>query len=381
MIIKSLAVTIILAASILLLVAGIIEKWMHRRNLRAIPIRILVNGTRGKTSVTRLIAAVLREAGYRTWAKTTGTQAAWILPDATECEYRKKWKPVNIREQIPFMRRARKDGAQAVVVECMALHPENQLMMASELVRPSITVITNARVDHISEIGATEEETVATLALSIPKDASAVCDDPRFDEYTTKRVDSTGEEIDDGYVESFAYPMFEDNVRQTLAVARLLKIDRETALRGMLKALPDIGMRGPFQVGECLVINAFACNDYDSARVLLDAAIRRYDLKDVPLWILFNNRGDREFRLNEFNPMMQTLSAEGAKLRIIGENRAKVAHYFAKKAHAQAEVLNMPVMEWFESLSGEKNAVLCLGNIRDDGKETIEALEARGGKQ
>lgn len=381
MIIKNLAVTIIIAASGLLLIAGILEKWLHRRNLRKIPIRIMVNGTRGKTSVTRLIAAMLREAGYRTWAKTTGTQAAWIKPDGSECEYRKKWRPVNIREQIPFIRRAKKDGAQAVVVECMALHPENQLMMANEFVRPAITVITNARVDHISEIGATEAETVATLALSIPKNATAVADDPRFDEYTSKRVDSTGEEISDGYVESFPYPMFEDNVRQALAVARLLKIDRETALRGILKAQPDIGMRGPFHVGQCLIINGFACNDYDSAQLLLETATARYDLKDVPLWVLFNNRGDREFRLSEFNPLIKSLSEAGAQVRIIGENREKVARYFRKKANAQANALNEPTLDWFDSLSKSKCAVLCLGNIRDDGRHTIEALEARGGKQ
>ena len=38
-----------------------------------IPIRIHVNGTRGKSSVTRLIAAGLRAGGKRTFAKTTGT--------------------------------------------------------------------------------------------------------------------------------------------------------------------------------------------------------------------------------------------------------------------------------------------------------------------
>ena len=93
-----------------MLIAGVMEKWYHRRNLKGIPIRIMVNGTRGKTSVTRLIAAILREAGIRTWPKTTGTQAAWILPDGSEQEYRKK-RPVNIREQIPFIKKAKMDGA------------------------------------------------------------------------------------------------------------------------------------------------------------------------------------------------------------------------------------------------------------------------------
>lgn len=370
---KNFASTIIVVVSALLLIAGIIEKWQHRRNLQSISVRILVNGTRGKTSVTRLIAAILREANIRTWAKTTGTQAAWILPDGSEREYRKK-RPVNIREQIPFVRKAKADYAQAVVVECMALHPENQRMMAEELVRPTLTVITNARVDHVSEIGATEQETVATLALSIPKDAQVVSDDTRFDEYTAQRVGALNEEIDDGYVESFTYPMFEDNVCQALCVARLLNIDRETALRGMLKAQPDIGMRGPFRVGECTVINAFAANDLDSSRALFDKVVREHRLEGQPVWVLFNNRGDREFRLSEFTQLISDLAVGGAQVRIIGENTDKVARYFTKRTGTQAKKLELPPMEWLEKLGVEPCTVLCIGNIRDAGRQIIEAL-------
>ena len=63
---------------------GTLESYRHRQNLKRIPIRIHVNGTRGKSSVTRLIAAALREAGLVTCAKTTGTLARMILPDARE---------------------------------------------------------------------------------------------------------------------------------------------------------------------------------------------------------------------------------------------------------------------------------------------------------
>ena len=60
---KNLAYSLIVAASGAFLAAGVAEKALHRRALRAIPIRMMVNGTRGKTSVTRLVAAALREAG------------------------------------------------------------------------------------------------------------------------------------------------------------------------------------------------------------------------------------------------------------------------------------------------------------------------------
>ena len=51
--------TIVIAVLAALLVLGVTENMLHRRALERIPIRILVNGTRGKTTVTRTIAAAL----------------------------------------------------------------------------------------------------------------------------------------------------------------------------------------------------------------------------------------------------------------------------------------------------------------------------------
>jgi UDP-N-acetylmuramyl tripeptide synthase len=75
---------ILLTLLAVLLVLGGLEGIRHRRNLRHIPIRIHVNGTRGKSSVARLIAGGLRAGGIATCAKTTGTEAAMILPDGSE---------------------------------------------------------------------------------------------------------------------------------------------------------------------------------------------------------------------------------------------------------------------------------------------------------
>ena len=44
---------------------------------------------------------------------------------------------------LPFFSLAAKEGAEAVVVECMALEEENQRVMRDTLVRPNIVVITN----------------------------------------------------------------------------------------------------------------------------------------------------------------------------------------------------------------------------------------------
>src|SRR5438876_6804518 len=80
-----------------------VEWRRHRRALARIPIRIHVNGTRGKSSVTRLIAAALRAEGIPTVAKTTGTSARLILPDGSEQAVPRDGRP-NISELIRTMR-------------------------------------------------------------------------------------------------------------------------------------------------------------------------------------------------------------------------------------------------------------------------------------
>ena len=77
-------ILILVIACGVLIVLGLLEFVFHRRRLSRIPIRVHVNGTRGKTSVTRLIAAGIREAGIRCVAKTTGTVPRFILPNGRE---------------------------------------------------------------------------------------------------------------------------------------------------------------------------------------------------------------------------------------------------------------------------------------------------------
>ena len=126
------------------LAAALHAEWrLHRRALRRIAIRIHVNGTRGKSSVTRLIAAALRDHGVPTVAKTTGTSPLLILPDGTEVPVQRDGPP-KIRELIWAMRRASRLGARAVVFECMAVDPDLQAVAEHEIMWPTLTVVTNA---------------------------------------------------------------------------------------------------------------------------------------------------------------------------------------------------------------------------------------------
>ena len=69
---------------IALIIYGLVEYQQHLSNVKKIPFRIQVNGTRGKSSVTRLIAGGLRASGMKVIAKTTGTKPRFIISDKEE---------------------------------------------------------------------------------------------------------------------------------------------------------------------------------------------------------------------------------------------------------------------------------------------------------
>src|SRR5258708_1631981 len=75
--------------------------WRHRRNLRAIPVRIHVAGTRGKSTTTRLIAAGLHADSLRVVAKTTGTEPRLIRPDGSEVAWPRR-RPPSLRQTTQF---------------------------------------------------------------------------------------------------------------------------------------------------------------------------------------------------------------------------------------------------------------------------------------
>src|SRR5947199_5026321 len=141
--------------------------WRHRRHLRAVPVRIHVAGTRGKSTTTRLIAAGLRAGGRRVVAKTTGAEPRLILPDGSEAVWPRRG-PASVREQTRLLARAARLRADTVVVECMAIRP--QLVWASEthLIQATTAVITNARADHVEDIGEAPDAMAEALRWAVP---------------------------------------------------------------------------------------------------------------------------------------------------------------------------------------------------------------------
>lgn len=359
---------IVAIAVCLLILLGIAENRLHRRALSKIPLRILVNGTRGKTTVTRMVASVLNQAGIHTYAKTTGSQARFILPDGTERDYRKK-RAANILEQLPFARLAAKGGAEAIVVECMALRPENQRLMAEKLVRPQYVLMTNVFVDHVEEIGRTEEETVQALALSIPEGAAVIAHDERFRPYAGRLI-VPAESPDMEAFADCAFPVHEENARLVLALCDALCIARETAVRGIRHTKPDIGMYAAFRIGRLHVQNAFAANDPASFLAALNACARQ-----GPYRLLFNNRSDRGYRLKAFAQAIAGCAAPPLEIGVIGEDKRRAARYMRRATGLPVRVVSdAPAYVRALGAGDGESRLLCAGNIRGEGQQLLKVL-------
>ena len=154
------------ALAVTICLAGIIEFKLHQRALSSIPLRIHVNGTRGKSSVTRLVAAGLREGGLKTFAKTTGTAPRVIDSNGLDRIIHRLRLP-SIGEQVRLIDYFSKENPDAIVMECMAVQPQYQWISEHQMVKSHIGVITNVRPDHLDEMGPTEKDVAMSLCLSI----------------------------------------------------------------------------------------------------------------------------------------------------------------------------------------------------------------------
>jgi poly-gamma-glutamate synthase PgsB/CapB len=304
-----LLLSIVVLLWLALVAAGAFEALRHRILLRNIPVRVHVNGTRGKTSVTRLIAAGLRGGGKRVCAKTTGSAAAMTDPDGREFPiYR--ISGANIIEQMRMLKRMAALKPEIVVVECMALQPHYQSLSELRMVRSTVGVITNARADHLDVMGPGERDVALALAGSTPvrgnlftaeRDLLDVfeesCQDRRSQLHgvTEDEVAAIPEDI----LAQFKYAEHAENVALALKVCEHLGVKREDALQGMLALEPEAGAMQVLHVRyferDLVFVNAFAANDPESTGRIWENMLQKHGQGRHSI-MLINCRADRPHR-------------------------------------------------------------------------------------
>lgn len=288
------------------------ESRSHTRRLAMVPHRIHVNGIRGKSTVTRLIAGMLREADQVTVGKSTGTFAAVIAPDGQDHPIRRNGSPT-ILEQIQVVKDWVTPFVDAIVMECMAINPRYQRVSEERIIRSTIGVITNVREDHQDVMGETLPEIARSLMSSCPKNGILVTAeqnpeilDIMFHEARrrgTSLIVADPSKVTAEEVAAFDFISFEENIAIVLAIAELLNIPRHVAMVGMVKAPPDPGVLRVerYQIGDKNVTwaNLFAVNDRESM-IAAAEKLTPYMGEDTTTVGILNNRSDRQRRAIQF---------------------------------------------------------------------------------
>lgn len=284
----------------------------HRRQVDALQWRVHVNGIRGKSTVTRIIAGMMREAGIVTIAKSTGTFAAVINEDGVDEPIDRKG-PATILEQIEVCQQYLRPQVQALIIECMALKPEYQEVSERMIVRSNIGVLTNVREDHQDVMGETLPEIARSLLSTCPRNGILVTSEqnPEILEVMREVCDSRGSElivadpevVSDDDINRFDYIAFKENICIALAIAEIVGIPRDLAMDGMVKADPDPGVlrMKDLAIGGKRVTwaNLFAVNDRESMVAAMEKLVPYISDETTTVGIL-NNRSDRERRAIQF---------------------------------------------------------------------------------
>jgi poly-gamma-glutamate synthase PgsB/CapB len=373
---------------------GFIEYSRHQRRIYSIPIRIHINGTRGKSSVTRLIGAGLRAGGITNITKVTGTFPRLILEDGTETYiYRKS--AANILEQLSIVKYAASRKVQAIVIECMALQPQYQSITEEKMIHSNVNVMTNVRLDHTDVMGHTLPEIAETMGRTIPKNGHFFSSEnvhPYLLEQIATRRKTIPYFIDSQLVspeemQGFSYIEHRDNVSLALAVCQHLKIDRDTALKGMYAAIPDAGALKVYKVdafGKRLVFyNAFAANDPESTLLVWQKIRDEIGFRGTRI-VLLNTRQDRLYRARQLAEMVASrIGKEMDYLILIGQSTDVVESMAVGYGIPNHKIISIgwssseKVFEKVLSLTDRESLTVAIGNMGGMGADTVEYFENR----
>jgi len=375
----------------ILFVLGVFERRRHARDVAQIPVRILVNGIRGKSSITRLTAGAMRGGGLRVVAKTTGTAARFIHPDATEEPVYRKFGIANVVEQIGIIRRAAAARPDALVMECMAVQPALQELNQRVFVQSQIGVLSNIREDHLDEMGPTLDDVARSLSRSMPIGGVCVTAEGKrrqlLEQEASRRdcklLAVEPDDVTDEEMRGFGYITFKENVAIALAVAAELGISRADALHGMYTAPPDPGVLTirAYDVGGAVVrlANIFAANDPLSTVMNFRQLLARGDIQR-PVLTLVNCRPDRIKRNAQMGSIVADLATD--VLFLIGHPTRSARDGIP--SDWRGDVVDLggaqrdPAEIWHGIIAHADRAatVVAVGNIHGQGERLLEYIDA-----
>ncbi len=293
-----------------------------RKARQSIPLVIGGWGTRGKSGVERLKAAMFNGLGYGLVSKTTGCEAMFLHADAfrqlRELFLFRPYDKASIWEQADLLRMSRNMKPDVFLWECMGLSPHYVRVLQHGWMRDDIATITNTFPDHENLQGPAGINIPEVMCDFIPRDGSLLTSEEQMLPVLREKTKEYGTPLTHvGWLEAglltedilqrFPYAEHPYNIALVLALAKEMGVDEDRALKMMADHIvPDIGVlkrfpAAPVQGRTLEFVNGMSANE----RYGCLQNWRRMGFDQPPQsgeWIstLVNNRADRVSRSRVF---------------------------------------------------------------------------------
>ncbi len=373
-------ITAAILVLVLLLMIG--ESLVINSCVNRIRVKIHVNGTRGKSSITKYIYAGIQEDNLKVLAKVTGEIPTLYTPDGNKKSIRRRGA-ARVQEQFNILRRAKREEVDVMVLECMSIDPELQ-KLESAFYKPDIYIICNVRDDHREKMGNTFKEQLKSICSAIPKNSKIITAKSDYAEtihaYAIKQDSEFIEALLLTREEENAVPQtaHKINVEIALSACLIAGVPREIAFRGIIKQIKkeETPIYRTSQTDDShYFLNAFSVNDVSSVHEFLDHWTSELKIEDK-LTVVFNTRSDRPFRTRLFVDWIKSYHEQIEKVLLIGDHKL-MAHRLLKTSNQNIKTkliqstskqpLNKMILENAEN----SRLIIGIGNMKGFGYQII----------
>ncbi|MEM6703669.1 MAG: hypothetical protein AAF690_13225 [Acidobacteriota bacterium] len=236
--------------------------WYSNRALRRsrdqIPLAMGGWGTRGKSSVERLKAALLNAGGHAVVSKTTGCEAMLLLAPShatlREIFLYRPYDKATIWEQANVVRLAQRLRCDTLLWECMGLTPQYVDVLQRQWMLDDLATLTNTYPDHEDIQGPAGIDIPKVMTRFIPERSLLLTSEEQMLPILAEASKERGTElrstdwldaarIPADLLERFPYDEHPYNVALLLRIAEALGFREDFALKEMAdRVVPDLGV-------------------------------------------------------------------------------------------------------------------------------------------
>lgn len=322
-----------------------------KRNRDSIPLVIGGWGTRGKSSVERLKAAIFQSLYFKVASKVSGCQSSLLLStpnnELIDISLYRSHDKASIWEQKQAIGIASYLGSTVFLWEVMAIRPRYAKYLQQQWMRDHYSTVTNTYPDHEDQQGPAGYNVAQSISEFLPFNAEVISTEAQFLPVIEDRcmergsnvlnIDpESGNLVPDDILQKLPYRENTANIALVLGLSEKLEIPYDVALKGIVDNLkPDTGSFRIFPQSILLkrklqFINSMSANErYSTLENLRKINYFDYDIKDNPdIWLMLvvNNRRDRGPRMQAFVKMLvDDLTAD--RYVIIGSNLNGFKYY------------------------------------------------------